>query len=234
MRKKIIVLLFLAAFLVTQSGCAHKPELLEITLADDLITMVPNQTVMINLLPSMSDDNPSNEDITSALEQIELVWSSSDRKVATVENGEITAIAPGNTIILMEDADGRFSDSLEITVIVPVENVTVSDVIEIHQRLTPMYNNVVGEDGIMDPGEPIWTSTTMPEFMLVKIYPENATHVIISFASSDDAIVTVSETGTLNGLGEGTAYITTTVESDGLDGRVEQVYQTEITVIEQR
>ena len=46
-----------------------------------------------------------------------VIWSSSDEKVATVENGKVTAKSIGNAIITVSTEDGQYKDSCNVTVI---------------------------------------------------------------------------------------------------------------------
>ena len=45
-----------------------------------------------------------------------LIWSSSNEKVATVENGKVTAKSVGNTIITVSTEDGQYKDTCNVTV----------------------------------------------------------------------------------------------------------------------
>jgi len=58
-----------------------------------------------------------------------VTWSSSNPGVATVSNGMVTPLAPGNTIISVTTADGGYSASCAVTVIsnqVPVTGIVLS------------------------------------------------------------------------------------------------------------
>lgn len=66
-------------------------------------------------------------DLTGAAAADEVVWSSSNTKVATVSNGVITAVAPGKTVIKAISNDGgNKSASFTVTVIQPVTGITLS------------------------------------------------------------------------------------------------------------
>ena len=64
----------------------------------------------------------------------------------------------------------------------------------------------------------------------VNMQPAGATNVKMTYASSDEGIVTVDETGKLAPVAEGEAEVTTTVTGDGLDGPVEKVLHTKVLV----
>ena len=54
--------------------------------------------------------------ITPATASTTINWSSSNEEVATVENGVVTAVAPGRATITASTADGKISDTCEVTV----------------------------------------------------------------------------------------------------------------------
>ncbi len=56
------------------------------------------------------------EFIPSDAEKQNLVWFSADEGVATVDNGTVTAIAPGTVIITAKTEDEKHSDSIAVTV----------------------------------------------------------------------------------------------------------------------
>ena len=58
------------------------------------------------LIATVTPDN-ANRNVT---------WSSSDDTVATVDNGVVTAVAPGTATITATTADGRFEDTCDVTV----------------------------------------------------------------------------------------------------------------------
>ena len=62
-----------------------------------------------------------SETLTVGFEEIssstKVIWSSSDEKVATVDNGKITAKSIGNTIITVSTEDGQYKDTCNVSVI---------------------------------------------------------------------------------------------------------------------
>jgi len=65
----------------------------------------------VTLKPTVSPDNATNKDV---------VWSSSDETVASVNNGNVTAVKKGTTVITAKSVDGSEKSA--------VCNVTVTDV----------------------------------------------------------------------------------------------------------
>ena len=80
--------------------------------------------------------------------------------------------------------------------------------------IRPVYGFVALEDVVFDktyveliPGE----STTLD----AEVIPANATHRTLVWSSSNEAVVTVSQTGEIHAISEGTAIITVTVQEEG-------------------
>lgn len=69
----------------------------------------------------------TDTDLTGAAAANEVVWSSSNTKVATVTNGVITAVAPGKAVIKAISNDGcKKSASYTVTVTQPITRITLS------------------------------------------------------------------------------------------------------------
>ena len=62
----------------------------------------------ITLLPSVMPENASNKDV---------VWSSSDEMIATVEEGKVTTIKEGEVIVTVTTVDGNKTATCKLTVI---------------------------------------------------------------------------------------------------------------------
>ena len=118
-------------------------------------------------------------------------WTSSDEKVATVDNaGKVTAVAPGTVKITVTTTDGNKETSCSITVSankIPVEEVSLDkNEVEI----------IMGESAQL-------TAT---------VTPEDATDKSVAWSSSDESIATVDETG---------KELKATVNPEGADQEVE-------------
>jgi hypothetical protein len=120
----------------------------------------------------------------------EVKWSTSNAKVAIVQNGKITALGPGISIIKVITADGNKSASCTVTVpVVKVASVSInkeSDAIEIGETDT----------------------------LTASIFPENASNREIIWESSNTKAIKV-DAGKITGLEEGNAVITVTT----MDGK---------------
>lgn len=126
----------------------------------------------------------------------ELIWSSSDESVLTVNDGVITAIKEGKATVTVKSKDGFKSSSCEVTVnkepsIIHVSSVSLNETtlnLETGDRYT----------------------------LIAAVLPTDATDKSLSWKSSDDSIVTVTNKGKLTALKAGEATITVTTKDGGL------------------
>jgi uncharacterized protein YjdB len=122
-----------------------------------------------------------------------LTWSSSNPKVATVSaTGVVTAITNGTTILTATTTDGS--------------NLTATSIITV--------NAIFLVSGITLP--PTVTLKTFGAISTIKatIAPVNATNQILTWVSSNPAIATVSATGVVTAVSNGSTVITAT-STDG-------------------
>ena len=126
----------------------------------------------------------------------ELIWSSSDESVLTVNDGVITAIKEGKATITVKSKDGFKSSNCEVIVnkepsIIHVTSVSLNETtlnLETGDRYT----------------------------LQATVLPTDATDKSLSWSSSDDSIVTVTNKGKLTALKAGEATITVTTKDGGL------------------
>ena len=137
----------------------------------------------LTLVPNVSPANASNP---------ALRWISSDSTVASVANGTITAIAPGNANIMAISIDGGLIATCAVTVIpetapnVPVTNVSL---------------NSTG--GLLTVGK--------SAMLIATVWPENATNQTVTWTSNNPAVASVVN-GLVTAISAGTATITVTTE----------------------
>ena len=135
------------------------------------------QQLTANIIPT----NATNRNVT---------WSSANTNVATVdENGLVTAVSPGSSVISVTTADGGFTAQSTITVtggviIIPVESIAVTP--------TSLTLNQ-GNQGSLS----------------VAFTPANATNRAVIWSTSNSAVATVNN-GTVTAHGAGSAVITAT------------------------
>ena len=79
-----------------------------VTLSQNQASLYYNRTPnTLTLTATVAPDNATNQAVT---------WTSSDTSVATVENGVVTAVAPGTATITVTTADGGFTATCAVTV----------------------------------------------------------------------------------------------------------------------
>ena len=135
------------------------------------------------LTATITPDNATNQNVT---------WKSSDTKVATVDNGLVTAVGLGTTTITVTTTDGDFKDTCTVTVTAPP---TVS-VTSVTLDKTSLTLDVGGSDTL--------TAT---------VEPDNATNKAVTWSSSNENVATVQD-GVVTAVGAGKATITAAA-SDG-------------------
>ncbi len=120
-----------------------------------------------------------------------VTWSSSNPSIATVDaNGKVHAVAAGTAVISITTQDGAKVARCTITVPVEVKGISLNNT-----SMTLKYGT---------------TATLTPVFT-----PTNATIKTVTWSSSDTSVVTVSSTGVLNPIADGTATITVTSTDGG-------------------
>lgn len=152
-----------------------------LTLSAERLWLEPGESLEI-----IAEVTPADAFVTT------LTWTSTNPAVATVDaNGIVTGVSKGKAGIIGTTTDGtEISDTLEITVIVPVKQVTVT------------------------PGE-LTLEMTREATLTATVTPADATDTgVVWSVSEGDDIVSVSETGVVTGLQPGTARIMATA-ADG-------------------
>ncbi|MDE5762770.1 MAG: Ig-like domain-containing protein, partial [Bacteroidales bacterium] len=123
-------------------------------------------------------------------------WVSTNPAVATVDAlGVVKALAAGKTNIVVEMEDGGFTDTCEVSVYTPLTGITLA------QSQVEMN---VGDD----------------EALTLTIAPVGSQEDLV-WASSNETIATVSETGVVTAVAPGEAVITVSTK----DGRLSQTCQ---------
>ena len=120
-----------------------------------------------------------------------LSYKSSDEAVATVSsNGTVTGVAEGDVTITVTTQDGNKSDTATVTVKKAVVNVTG---VTLDKTTLSLQEGATGN-------------------LVATIAPSTATDKTVTFASSDEAIATVDNTGKVTAVKAGSADITVTTK----------------------
>ena len=136
------------------------------------------------LTATITPSNATNQNVT---------WKSSDTKVATVDNGLVTAVAEGTATITVTTADGGKTATCEVTVTQPAK--------------TPVTSVTLDKTSLtLDVGGSFTLTAT--------VKPDNATNKAVKWSSSNENVATVDQNGNVKAVGAGTATITAAA-SDG-------------------
>lgn len=111
-----------------------------------------------------------------------VVWSTSDDKVAKVEDGKVTAIGSGNAVITATTVNGKTAEC-NVTVVIPVTNISLSN------SEILLHMETKGR-------------------LIAFVQPENATDRELVWSSSNPRVLTVDQTGTLFPVSVGKATLT--------------------------
>ena len=128
---------------------------------------------------TLSPENATNYNI---------VWSSSDESVATVNKGLIAAEGTGTATIIAKLADNEeIQATCEVTVYHPLKAIS-----------------------ILEEGGPYMLQVGTTQKIRYYLYPVIAQDIELSFTSSDPDIISIDENGRMTALDNGTAEITIT------------------------
>lgn len=110
-------------------------------------------------------------------------WSSANTAIATVNsNGMVSGITAGSTTIRAQTADGGFTTISAVTVTIGVQNVALN-----------MRNLSLSKGATFQ--------------VIATIAPSNATNKILSWSSAISSVATVSNSGLITAVGNGTGII---------------------------
>ena len=131
-----------------------------------------NKTLTATVLPADATDKS-------------VTWSSSDKSVATVSNGKVTALAAGSATVTVKTNDGNFTATCSVTVKKPVIPVT-----GVKLNITSL-NLKVGDE--------------VP--LVATVQPSNATDKSVTWTSSKQSVATVLN-GKVKAVAAGSATVT--------------------------
>lgn len=136
-------------------------------------------------------DEVSTAEIAEAASKLTLEWVSSDENVVTVdETGMATAVGAGEADVTVTAKEVDVSSTTHIKVVILPTGV------EAPETMTLDLNGEV------------------TKALGAKMTPEDATDVKLAYASSDETVATVDESGNVTAVGVGECTITTTIVAD--------------------
>ena len=134
---------------------------------------------------------PESAALAKKLDALGIGYVSSDPTVVMVDDfGNLAALKAGTAEVALSSKDGKITASKTIEVVVTPTGITTTDALTL----------TAGEAATLE------TAVT----------PDDATHVSITYTSSDDSIATVSGTGEVTAVSAGDATITAAVDGTAL------------------
>ena len=135
---------------------------------------------------------------------VRVTWKSSDENVVTVsETGLMTAVNSGTATVTLQSVA---NPSKKATIEVHVTDDTRDDPVDPVDPVVSISSLEIKADGL-DNGKMTLVVGESVQLSSV-IYPANASDVRVTWKSSDENVVTVSETGLMTTVNSGTATVT--------------------------
>lgn len=185
---RLLALSVSCALAVSLAGCGVNVTGVALDLPDSL-----EKGSTITATPEYTFDGatPESAALSKKLDALDMSYSSSDPAVVMVdENGNIAAISAGTAEVALSSKDGKITASKTIEVVVTPTGITTTDALTL----------TAGEASTLE----------------TAVAPDDATHVAISYTSSNDAVATVSDAGEVTAVAAGDATITATVDGTAL------------------
>lgn len=187
-RQKLTALSVSCALMVSLAGCGVNVTGVALDLPD---SMEKSSTITATPEYTFDGATPESSALSKKLDALDMSYSSSDPAVVMVdENGNIAAISAGTAEVALSSKDGKITASKTIEVVVTPTGITTTDALTL----------TAGEASTLE----------------TAVAPDDATHVAISYTSSNDAVATVSDAGEVTAVAAGDATITATVDGTAL------------------
>lgn len=178
-----------AALLLLTVSCEliddRKVPVTGVSISESSLNLLEGQSAQLKAI--ILPDNATNKNVT---------WNSSNEKVATVDNGNVTAVSAGEALVKVVTDDGGLTALCKVLVTskdipsIPVESVSLD--------CERMEMNV-GDTAVL----------------VATILPADATNRNLTWASSNDSIAAVSQNGLIEAVAPGQAIIVVMTEDGG-------------------
>ena len=187
--QKLFAILTAGLLAASLAGCGARVTGVTLTLPETL-----ERGTSLAATPEYAFDGatPESAAYEKKIDALGMVYTSSDQEVISVDdNGNINALRPGTAEVAMKSADGKITAAQTVEVVVTPTDLTMTDSLTL-------------------------TESDSPAQLDVKVQPSDATHVKLDFASSDEAVATVTAGGMVEAKAAGSATITAAVEGTDL------------------
>lgn len=186
--KKLLALATAFTLALSLVGCGVDVTGVSLNLPD---TIEKGTTLVATPEYAFDGATPETAELEKKLDKLEMRYTSSDPSILVVDdNGNLVAVSAGTAEVALSSKDGTVSTSKTLEVIVSPTEIKTTDELTL----------TAGEVATLE------TAVT----------PADATHVSISYASSDDSIATVNDGGEVKAVAAGDATVTAVVDGTSL------------------
>lgn len=185
---KLAALSLSCALAVSLAGCGVSVTGVSLDLPDSM-----EKGATLTAAPEYTFDGatPESADLAKKLDALDMSYTSSNPAVLVVdEDGNMVAVSAGTAEVALSSKDGKITASKTIEVVVTPTDITTTDTLTL----------TAGEAATLE----------------TAVAPADATHVVISYTSSDNSVATVSNTGEVKAVDAGEADITAAVQDTEL------------------
>ena len=185
--KRILIVSAAMAAVMMLTGCSTTVTGIDVP---ESMTVEVGQPVDLAVNYTYKNENASDEKKAAAQSEAGVKLTSDSPAVTVAEDGTLTAAQGGEASITVTSADGPLSDICKVTVIVPLTGIALDQ-----ETLALAIN---GTESAKLTATPVPAESTEPVDG-------------VAYTSSNEAVATVSEDGTVTAVADGEAEITATL-----------------------
>lgn len=186
--KKLLALATAFTLALSLVGCGVDVTGVSLNLPD---TIEKGTTLVATPEYAFDGATPETAELEKKLDKLEMHYTSSDPSILVVDdNGNLVAVSAGTAEVALSSKDGTVSTSKTLEVIVSPTEIKTTDELTLTAGKTATLETAVT--------------------------PADATHVSISYTSSDDFIATVNDGGEVKAVAAGDATVTAVVDGTSL------------------
>ena len=185
--KRILIVSAAIAAVMMLTGCSTTVTGIDVP---ESMTVEVGQPVDLAVNYTYKNENASDEKKAAAQSEAGVKLTSDSPAVTVAEDGTLTAAQGGEAIITVTSADGTLSDTCKVTVTVPLTGIALDQ-----ETLALAIN---GTESAKLTAAPVPAESTEPVDE-------------VTYTSSNEAVATVAEDGTVTAVADGEAEITATL-----------------------
>ena len=185
--KRILIVSAAMAAVIMLTGCGTTVTGIDVP---ESMTVEVGQPVDLAVNYTYKNENASDEKKAAAQSEAGVKLTSDSPAVTVAEDGTLTAAQGGEAIITVTSADGTLSDTCKVTVTVPLTGIALDQ-----ETLALAIN---GTESAKLTATPVPAESTEPVDG-------------VAYTSSNEAVATVAEDGTVTAVADGEAEITATL-----------------------